>query len=1057
MFNREIWQKQFNTQSGRFFKAWLARRANRDAPYVAYGGVLAATLWPAIEAAAQTGQFYPVVGALYGVAGGAGAGLVANQIEKWKDQADTLTTADVAEWIAAEAPDNADLREALDDIAAQLEALPALAADLSDTDRTWFIDTLRRELAALGNLPRFEATLSGVGNIVLQGNDIEAGERAVVGSIAKGHIVTGDGNTFVAKQVVEAARPDTTPQRNAYLNRLLETCSGLSLTGIDPKAASSQSESRLELSAVYTALLTSSAESGPEMALRPGSGQASRPDQPPPESRRISALEQLDRHHRLVLLGDPGSGKTTFVDFVAMCLAGELLGHQTINLTLLTAPLPDDEGYEKEQRQPWRHGALLPVKVVLRDFAARGLPPAGESATAEHLWRFIVAELKAAALGSYAKPLSQTLLKEGGLLLLDGLDEVPEADARRVQIKQAVTDFSRVFGRCRILVTSRTYAYQKQDWRLQTFEETLLAPFSPGQVVRFVDGWYRHIAVLRGLNKDDAQGRAELLKRAIATSSHLSGLAQRPLLLTLMASLHAWRGGSLPEKREELYADTVDLLLDWWESPKIVRNQAKEAVVLQPSLAEWLKVDRDQVRGLLNRLAYEAHAGQPELTGTADVAETGLVTGLLTLSQNPDVKPKRLIEYLRDRAGLLLPRGVGVYTFPHRTFQEYLAACHLTDTDYPDTVAQLARQEPNRWREVALLAGAKAARGASSAAWLLAEALCFRAVTADNLAEDTWGALLAGQALIETANVNQVSERNQPKLDRVKTWLVNIVEGAALPAVERAAAGVSLAHLGDPRPGVGLRADGLPDVVWCDVPGGTFLYGDKKQKIDLPAFKISKYLVTNAQYTAFVDAGGYGNAAYWPVAIADGVWRAGQFRGNDRQSDYGAPFNLANHPVVGVSWYEALAYCAWLTEQLRKGGVLGAADEITLPTEKQWEKAARGTDGRAYPWGDEPDPEKANYEDTQLGTTSAVGSFAGGASPFGCLDASGNVWEWCRTKYDSPEDDSFTDGTDVLRVLRGGAFDVIEGYVRCAFRSWGGPFGRGSGSGFRVVCVAPIF
>jgi predicted NACHT family NTPase len=99
-----------------------------------------------------------------------------------------------------------------------------------------------------------------------------------------------------------------------------------------------------------------------------------------------------------------------------------------------------------------------------------------------------------------------------------------------------------------------------------------------------VEGWYRHIAGLRGLNLADAAGRAEVLKGAIFHSPHLGGLAQRPLLLTLMASLHAWRGGSLPEKREELYADTVDLLLDWWESPKIVRNKEREAVVLQSCL-----------------------------------------------------------------------------------------------------------------------------------------------------------------------------------------------------------------------------------------------------------------------------------------------------------------------------------------------------------------------------------------------------------------------------------------------------------------------------------------
>jgi hypothetical protein len=256
-------------------------------------------------------------------------------------------------------------------------------------------------------------------------------------------------------------------------------------------------------------------------------------------------------------------------------------------------------------------------------------------------------------------------------------------------------------------------------------------------------------------------------------------------------------------------------------------------VVQQPSLVEWLKVeDRDKVRDLLNELAYEAHAGQADLVGTADVPEKELVCELMTLSRNPDVKPKRLIEYLSRRAGLLVPRGVSVYTFPHRTFQEYLAACHLTDDEYPDRVAELARHDPNRWREVALLAGAKAARGTSSAIWFLADALCYRDLSEDEPQSepDAWGALLAGQALVESADLDKVSERNRVRLEKVRAHLVRVMKAGELPAVERALAGRALVKLGDPRLGVGLRSDGLPDIVWCEVPAGPFLMGDDKEK-----------------------------------------------------------------------------------------------------------------------------------------------------------------------------------------------------------------------------------
>jgi formylglycine-generating enzyme required for sulfatase activity len=316
-----------------------------------------------------------------------------------------------------------------------------------------------------------------------------------------------------------------------------------------------------------------------------------------------------------------------------------------------------------------------------------------------------------------------------------------------------------------------------------------------------------------------------------------------------------------------------------------------------------------------------------------------------------------------------------------------------------------------------------------------------------------------------------------PQRKRLQDWLVEALRSADRPAEERTRAGNALALVGDPRPGVGLREDGLPDIVWCEVPAGPFLMGstdedgracsDEKpqhEQIISEPFAISRYPITNAQYAAFVQAGGYAEVDYWTEA----GWSWRERHSVTCPEDYGAPYNLPNHPAVGVSWHEAVAFCRWLTDKFRCAGELTESQEIILPTEPQWEKAARGAAERVYPWGDEPDPNRANYGDTGIGTTSAVGCFPGGVSPYGIEDLSGNVWEWTRSvwgddlqtvsfgyPYD-PRDGREDINVNANRVLRGGTFDNMRKSLRCACRLGNDPFHRTPFNGFRVVLPEPL-
>lgn len=727
---------------------------------------------------------------------------------------------------------------------------------------------------------------------------------------------------------------------------------------------------------------------------------------------------------RLLIEGETGSGKTTCLHALALACTARALN------------VPGEAGGLAEA---WPEPAPLPIVLSGRDIAAaltqhNAAPNDQAMPTLSAFWSAIESWLQYSNLQELV-PTIQSLLEQGEcIILIDDMDNLPpEASAHAFMA--ALGRFVARYPSNRFVVTCR--AFQPNTMApLASFTRYRLAPMDQGQISTFIRGWYAAVADRAGLLiAEDVGRRSEQLQALLLGDTRMRSLVRTPLTLALCVLVQA-EGYQLPTNRDLVVRRMADMLLngqrpDRHDSSRQLGQVLDAAQLSTPSkrlaLLEPLALAFQSQSPPNNEQhpALRAHDTEELLRTALDTLQSQSIT-------STDAASMRLLEWCREQ-NLLVYAPNDTYSMTNVPLRQYLAGRALAAlADFPTRAYE--RRSDQHWHETILYAIRELERrGAPHVARLFIRLLLHPPVSDQHTTvHDT---LLAGECLLE------MRERAWP--DRalraeVRERLLACVGQVELAIPERIKAGLLLGLLGDPR-----LANLLPPL--APVAGSIFVLGTTegyddegpRQAVQVPAFSIGIYPVTNQEYARFL--------AENPQQPTPRHW-------------HDPRYNNPSCPVVSVSWYDANAYCRWLTNRLQTEGILQPGQVVRLPREQEWEKAsswdAANQTKQVFPWGDIWSSKYANTaEDRGPWMTSPVGCYPESVSPYGLYDCVGNVWEWTASEYisyEGAERPFYEKGT---YVLRGSSHATNPTHARCTYRSRLPPGSWRNHLGFRIVVV----
>jgi formylglycine-generating enzyme required for sulfatase activity len=719
------------------------------------------------------------------------------------------------------------------------------------------------------------------------------------------------------------------------------------------------------------------------------------------EQQRRIELQQAFANRKVVIVGDPGSGKSTFLRRVAFELCRTLRG------TLVEGVPPF---LSKNDR---RFPILIRVADLAKLLAADQSPKPDDSP--DWIPYFLGKQSEEYKWG-VDEAFFRRKLEEGGcMVMVDGLDEAPE---RRMRERIA-----RLFERA-------TGAFQKCDFLVSTRPQTnigdsVLAGFHPVRIgdleLPEIRNFFEHFARALALNDAESKVFKDDLETALASRPEILEMAGNPIMLTALAVLQH-NDQRLPEYRVELY----ESILGWLAAA----HQHKEGRLPAEKCLEYM-------RKLALRMQDEP-AGRLVQVNKRSAAE------LFTREFGGNVDGNEvLLERETQDSGIIAAVGSDL-KFWHLSFQEYLAAreiASLGDQEQIQRVVESGKLYQAEWREtMRLLGGILRQQGEAKIDGLIDAIL---RVDRPALADQVRCAALLSAMMRDLSRMKYEPKnpRYEPAIRKVM-GIFRAGEAEEIGIGKCAEAADLLGHVGDPR---------LEEDNWVEIAAGSFLMGAQKQKkrepnydpealdseepvheVQLRGFRVRRFPVTVREFGEFVKKGGYAARKHWVEGF-------GKF---SEPEDWQTQKQFPNRPVTGVSWFEAAAYCAWT--------------KVRLPTEAEWERAARGPQSSRYPWGNEPplDASRANY-DSAIGHVTPVGLFPKGNTAEGLCDLLGNVWEWCGDWFGpygtehSQNPSGPKEGEQ--ETLRGGAWSSRPLVVRVSNRDWDEPTVRGNSVGFRCA------